>query len=286
VSVNRIRHFRQKAGLTQRKLAELSRTSQQQIQRIEAGVQSARLELAARLCSALNQNVEVVFPGTKKPLEKFRTAVKAGRHTDFDDRSTPVMEKAGLDVEPEVWFLKVWLRSQPNAEVFPISGIEQKRLWRLLQEGVAPGFAVFDSEDERIAINPSQLLVWHFLWEGSLALRDPTPKKFPGLVVFLADRAEPLEFEIDDDDTEFGPEENDGRGTQLQRLFFDLETFGTDPESVLSFEDQGGEEVFLRASDVKLLRVPLSAVEPRLAEAEAAGRESEPVTSHEKVRTE
>jgi transcriptional regulator with XRE-family HTH domain len=271
--LNRIRHFRQKAGLTQRQLAALSGTSQQQIHRIEAGVQSARLELAARLCSALNQNVEVVFPGTKKPLEKFRTAVKAGTHTRFDDHSTAVMEKAGLDVEPEVWFLKVWLRSHTNAEIFPISGIEQKRLWSLLQEEKAFGFAIFDSEGERIAINPRHLLVWQLLWESSLGVRNSHEQKFAGLVVLLSDRTEPLEFEIGEDDAEFGPEENEGRGTQFQRLFVDLETWDLESDNVVSFEDNDGEEVFLRTSDVKLLRVPLSAVEPKLAEAEIADPE-------------
>jgi hypothetical protein len=195
------------------------------------------------------------------------------------------MEKAGLDGEPEVWFLKVWLRSQTNAETFPISGIEQKRLWSLLQEEKGFGFAVFDSEGERIAINPRHLLAWQLRWESSVALRDSREQNFAGLVVFLSDRIERLEFEIGEDDAEFGPEENEGRGTQFQRLFVDLETCDLESDNIVSFEDIDGEEVFLRTSDVKLLRAPLSAVEPKLAEAEIADPEFENDIEDEKART-
>jgi hypothetical protein len=244
------------------------------------------LELAARLCSALNQKVEVVFPGTKKPLQKFRAALSTGEIARLDDQSTGVMEKAGLDVEPEVWFLEVWLRSQATAEVFPISGIEQKRLWSLLQEDRPLGFAVFDSEGDRIAINPRHLLVWHLHWESSLGPRYSSDQKFAGLTVFLSDRNKPLQFEIGEDDVEFGPEENEGRATQFQRLFVNLETCDLQSENIVSFEDINGEEVFLRCSDVKLLRVPLSAVEPKLAEAEMQDLESEDGIDHETVGTE
>jgi hypothetical protein len=160
------------------------------------------------------------------------------------------MEKAGIDVEPEIWFLKVWLRFQTEAEVFPISGIEQKRLWSLLQEDTSLGFAVFDSQGERIAINPNYLLAWHLLWESPLGQRDPSVEEYAGLTVLLSDRQDALEFEIDYDTEVLGPE-NAGRGTQFQQLFVDVELGGMDSGAVLSFEDTDGEEVFLRASDVK-----------------------------------
>jgi DNA-binding XRE family transcriptional regulator len=66
VKKNRIQELRTALGLTQRQLASMVGTSQQQIQRLETGLQAARLDLAARICSALGKPIQQVFPATKK----------------------------------------------------------------------------------------------------------------------------------------------------------------------------------------------------------------------------
>ena len=65
---NQIKVLREKKGLSQRQLATLVGTSQQQIQRIETGKQSIRFGLALEVCKALEMPMETVFPQTKKVL--------------------------------------------------------------------------------------------------------------------------------------------------------------------------------------------------------------------------
>ena len=70
VTQNKIKQFRSKRGMTQRQLAGAVGTSQQQIQRIESGVQAARFEVALKICAALDASMEQVFPAARTILKK------------------------------------------------------------------------------------------------------------------------------------------------------------------------------------------------------------------------
>ena len=266
---NRIRLLRQKKGLTQRQLAEAVGTSQQQIQRIEAGVHSARLEVAARICAVLGETMMAVFPGTKRALAR---ALKKDDLVLWKYPRAPKlvakMERAGIDMDPEAWTLKPWLRGRGDPAFFSISGIEQKRLWDVLQEHTGSGFVVFDSDNERVALNCRHLVVWQFLWDTPVNRGDPTEKNPESLTVLTAGQSQPLEFDINGDEEAFDSEKP-GSSMQLQSLLITLELFG-DQEETVSFADADDEEVFLRTSDVILLKVPLWAVEPKLGEAQTA----------------
>jgi DNA-binding XRE family transcriptional regulator len=77
---NQISRFRKAQALSQRALAQKVGTSQQQIQRIEAGVQSTDLDLAARIADALSSPLEKVFPELMR-LKKPKGKKKSNRIT-------------------------------------------------------------------------------------------------------------------------------------------------------------------------------------------------------------
>ena len=68
--LNRIRGFREELGLTQRALAEKIGTSQQQIQRIETGVQSVRHDLALKISAVLGASVGALFPAISEAVQR------------------------------------------------------------------------------------------------------------------------------------------------------------------------------------------------------------------------
>jgi transcriptional regulator with XRE-family HTH domain len=63
--MNNVRTIREAKGLTQRELAKLAGTSQQQIDRLEKG-QSPFLELAWKVALALESGLEELFPEEMK----------------------------------------------------------------------------------------------------------------------------------------------------------------------------------------------------------------------------
>lgn len=65
---NRIRVVREELGLSQQALATKIGTSQQQVQRIEAGMQSVRHDLALKICAALGTPIGKVFPRIDKAV--------------------------------------------------------------------------------------------------------------------------------------------------------------------------------------------------------------------------
>ena len=60
---------------------------------------------------------------------------------------------AGIDADPELWIIELWLRNK-KPKCFFISAIEYKRLHSLLQDTLdRNAFVVFDSEGWRVALN-------------------------------------------------------------------------------------------------------------------------------------
>jgi DNA-binding XRE family transcriptional regulator len=153
----KIRALREKKGLTQRQLAKVVGTSQQQIQRIETGVQAPRFDLAARICSALKTPMEQVFPTTKKPIAALRRKGLSAESIFRDNEFGAGMEAAGIDMDPAVWTFKLRLRGGAM-KMFPVSGPEKNRLWSAVQDPTE--FVVFDSSGEtsRPELEPPSLL--------------------------------------------------------------------------------------------------------------------------------
>lgn len=72
---NNIKQLRTQLSITQRELAFMVGTSQQQIQRIESGKVAARLGLAQAICSALDKPLNAVFHGGENTLKKSAQSV-------------------------------------------------------------------------------------------------------------------------------------------------------------------------------------------------------------------
>jgi transcriptional regulator with XRE-family HTH domain len=260
---NRVRELREARRLSQRKLAELVGTSQQQIQRIEAGLQAARIDLALKIAKALGGSLADVFPGLKGALGR------RGRHRldpealDDDEGPGQAIAEAGVHPGPNAWSVRCLLRGGGEVEA-PIASSDRRRLRECLGQGRGKDGAFFawDSKGIRLLLNPRHLLLAHLIFEPGQSTEDE-----PGKVgldqpvsVFLADRAEPMCFEVEGDHRAAS---DGGELGELNSLWLEAEA-GLGGDRFLTFTDVNGEEVWLRAADVALIVVPLWALHPEL----------------------
>jgi transcriptional regulator with XRE-family HTH domain len=282
---NRIKELRKLKGLTQRQLAEAAETSQQQIQRIEAGHQLARFDLATRISAALGQPISKVFPSTAVPLARLiskvfpSTAVPLARlkrreTTLANKKTNEELEAAGLDMEPEVWTVKYRLRGGAEG-TFRISGPDMNRLNSILQSETEDGFVVLPSVDRQYALNVKHLVFCQLLFDRpSIEIEAPREKRCE-VLFHLADQREPLRFDVDPDTSLLDEEKDDPLSVQLQDLFFYAE-MGFDQR--ISFVDWDGERAFFRPDDVSMFSVPLWLIEPNVsdeADEEDQGKEDD-----------
>lgn len=68
---NNIKQLRTQLSITQRELAYMVGTSQQQIQRIETGKVAAKLGLAQAICKALDKPLNIVFLESDQLINDF-----------------------------------------------------------------------------------------------------------------------------------------------------------------------------------------------------------------------
>jgi DNA-binding XRE family transcriptional regulator len=277
---NNVRHFREKAKLSQRELAAKVGTSQQQIQRIEAGVQAVRLDLAADICKALNTNLGEVFPQAELPIAR---AKKRGGGNDQpllrlhqDEASSEELENAGLDADPKRWIFRFALRNGFEADLL-VSGPDYSHLWRRVQFVKRRNFLVFDSGDYRYAINGDHLLFCQFLFEARQLNCWEVPEGIDDRThtwVYLATREKPFEFGLD---LAEGSEDEDSDINEWQYIFMHLDGLfqGADEVDQISFLDEDGERAFFRTDDVALIKTSLTAVEADVADAMMRGYEEE-----------
>lgn len=254
---NQLREHRKKKGLTQRKLAELIGTSQQQIQRIESGILAARLDLAIKICAALETPLDALFPGTTKLLKKAKAERQATRSLP-EDAWEEMSESSGVEGDPRSWFLKVLLRGHRKEIIVPISAADERRLFSCLQgESELDPFVVFDSDGDRIAMSVRDVVSCQFLYEIGL-LEKSREKESYHAEVFYSNNPTLWRYPVDTD--RGSPEDEDDPGC-FRSIFFYLET-SIEPGDRLIFEDGDGEYVFMRAGDLAMLRVPLHIMFP------------------------
>jgi DNA-binding XRE family transcriptional regulator len=245
---NRIKELRAKSRLTQRELAEKAETSQQQIQRIEAGVQAVRVDLAMKIAKALNAQLPDVFPIGPPPSNL--------RGAKLEEAFEEKMAEVGLDHDSRHWRASYRVRGGASGWL-SISSIDKRRL-RYIVAGQREGFMIFDAEDMRYAIQHKHLMYMHFLFETPNVIVEKKEQPESGFKAqfYLIDSPEPLEFDVDPDKKEDG---------QLGWLF--KAAAGDDDEDPIHFTNADGEEVFLRRDDVAMFSIPLHCVEPRLRKA-------------------
>lgn len=267
---NKIRALRLKNGISQRELAKSVGTSQQQIQRVETGQVAARLELATKLSHALGVPLTVLFPGSQKALGEFSKEVKEEPRYLPSNKAYAELERSGIEADPRVWTILIRLRGHGGAIEFEIEPAEKRRLFQLIQEenpsDGSMSFVLFDTKHERVAVNLHELTYCHFLFDGPAALvppkhdlQDPMEKD---VVVYLSGHSDPLEFGVDPDVG--SPDDEDDEGS-FRSIFFRMETHVEETDRFY-FKDEDGEDVFLRAGDLALLRVPLWVILPERLE--------------------
>lgn len=261
---NRVQKFRKAKGLSQKQLAELVGTSQQQIQRIENNLITAKLEVAIKLAHALDKPLNSVFPGSGKALDALQNGPAKSRSAGLDD-----LRNTGIEGDSRIWFFKVHLRGHAEPMVFRIPTSEKDRLYLNVQDetdhlGDGVAFVVFDTLTERIALNLSEVLYCQFLYEIGPFYQEAEEEEewsctatvyFNSVVspLFLS-----LEPEYEDQDSDMG---------QCHYIFSMVE-LDTAPGDTYRLIDADGDDTFIRIGSVALLSVSLTAIEPPLEDME------------------
>lgn len=268
---NKVKAIRTKLGWSQRHLATLAGTSQQQIQRIESGRATARLDMATKICEALGSPLNTVFPGSVSAIRKVREEMDASKLTPGSDEWSMV-RKTGIELDPRTWFFKAQLNGHQETMTFCISSQEHDRLFSSIQDESgsedAMSFVVFDTESHCIALNLSDLAWCQFLYEAPIGQviaeksaneEDDSNGDFNNTaLIFMTGNQTPAAFSVEPE-SHHRPDEDDMG--DFQNIFFMLE-HSPSASDRLAFEDVDGETVFLRCGSISLLKVPLWIVTP------------------------
>lgn len=254
---NRVQKYRKAKHLSQRQLADLAGTSQQQIQRIEKGLITTRLETAIRIAQALDKPLNSVFPGAAKALEKVDAEIDS---TYEPDEGWKALREAGVEGDPRTWYFKVLMRGHTEPFMFQIPSQEKSRLYTAVQsehELIGVPFVVFDTDAHRIAINLSELSYCQFLFELEDKPAIDIEESYT-VEVFFSGSTTPLTLEVE---PEFCDENDLDDVGQCGHIFYMLDM---DSEAAFRYRliDQDGEDAFIRTGDISIFKVPLAVVEP------------------------
>lgn len=256
---NNIKQLRTQLSITQRELAFMVGTSQQQIQRIETGKVAAKLSLAQAICNALDKPLNVVFPESDRLISDFR---KKRRKTDED---LEVIATSGIEMDSGLWTVKLWLQGQQDYLLLPISAADKRRFYYHFQEQTAPNtdrFFVFDSSGYRYALNMREVVFHQFLSDGFTPImseeEDDNADDYFNVHITLVNGGPVIPLSVESDAPQ--NEETDDIG-QLN-VFFD--TLDYEPETTDRFmiTDEDGEDAFIRIGSIAMVRVALDALEP------------------------
>ena len=256
---NKIKELRTQLSITQRELADMVGTSQQQIQRIETGKVAAKLGLAQAISAVLKKPLSAVFPDSDKLLKKLRN-----QGSRSDDELENIAAN-GIEMDGCIWTVKLWLRGQQDYLLLPISPADKRRFYSHFQESVVPDrelFFVFDSEQHRYALNAREVIFHQFLLDGFTPVPDDEDSdgsegSFGNVHITMVNGGPVIglycESEVSDDG------EIDDIG-QLNAIFDILES---EPESTERYQltDIDGEDAFIRIGSIAMVRIDLDALE-------------------------
>lgn len=266
---NRIRTLRTKKNLTQRQLAEQAGTSQQQLQRIEAGKQAARYDIAMKICAALGAaSMEEVFPETKMPLAKARKSSDYRLALLNDPELSDALANGGVEADIMERGIKYLFRNGLTGS-YTFSAQENRRLFSSIQRtNPDDRFVVFDTSTHRVAINLDHLVFSQFLFDPPDDSAENEEAEDSTIIsVYTTVGTEPLTFGVEPDCVNLGENPEAEEEAQLQHFFFDLELF-PEPNQLVSFEDEDGERAFFRVDEVVMVTAPLWLLGTSLEEVE------------------
>lgn len=275
--MNRIRKFREQKHLSQRGLAKILGTSQQQIQRYEVGASPVRLDFAMRLSKVLDVEAVQLFPEIKTQLAKLRKSKNGSTENAMDE----ALRAGGVEADPTVWTAKMMLRGGVERK-YRISVSDRRRLENILREWhedlpEPPGgpFFYFSSTKCCALVNLDHLLGCHILFDAPF--EEPETQEPCGNVdVWLVSGTEPLNFEIDPDDRQDLDAQEIGNESGFAASFLmGLDQFGY-YSSFAEFRDIDGETAHFRTRDILLVEAGLSAVYPNLVTDDDDETQAEP----------
>ncbi len=261
MSKNKVRQIRLHLSLTQRELAEKAGTSQQQIQRIEAGKIATNIKLANSISNALGKPLEAVFPQAAKALKRLREDMAASHYLP-DDEQWSVVEKAGIEADPRTWFLQVLLNGHKEVIEFQISASQQRRLYSVMQsEDSLARFVVFDTARDCVALNLQEVAFHQFLYEPPTVqfisspenTEDDEHERDSARLTFLGGHQ--IRLGVDRD----RPDDEDDTG-QLGGIFTMLDGGAYEDNERFLITDDSGENAFIRVGSLAMLQVPLWAL--------------------------
>ncbi len=256
---NNIKQLRTQLSITQRELAYMVGTSQQQIQRIETGKVAAKLGLAQAICNALDKPLNIVFPESDQLINDFH---KKCRKTD-EDLETIVT--SGIEMDSGLWTVKLWLQGQQDYLLLPISAADKRRFYYYFQEKNAPNterFFVLDSSEYRYALNMREVVFHQFLSDGFAPImseeEDDYEDDYFNVHITLVNGGPVIPLSVEPDAPQ--NEEADDIG-QLNAFF---EKLDSEPETTDRYmlTDEDGEDAFVRIGSIAMVRVVLDALEP------------------------
>lgn len=254
---NRISQLRKSRGLTQRALADRADTSQQQVQRIEAGVQGVRLELANRIAAALGCDLEEIFPSLAKRGKDTQKSRLTSDRTKFIE--------VGLDPDPNHWTVKFFV-SDGRVFLYEVPSEEKDRLEKIISRG-SSGIIVFTTSKHWVALNSAKIAATQFLFDRGEFHESNTDENHE-LMLHLVGAEKPIIFGVHPDTAPLD-DDDDGFSSQLQRLFLELEM--NLENEIVSFDDEDNERVYIRPAEFLAIEVPLICCEPALWNAEFDG---------------
>ncbi|EJH7015971.1 helix-turn-helix transcriptional regulator [Salmonella enterica] len=256
---NNIKQLRTQLSITQRELAFMVGTSQQQIQRIETGKVAAKLSLAQAICNALDKPLNVVFPESDRLINDFR---KKRRKTDED---LEAIATSGIEMDSGLWTVKLWLQGYQDYLLLPISAADKRRFYYYFQEKTAPNterFFVFDSSEYRYALNMREVVFHQFLSDGLRPIvdeeDDACEDDYFNVHITLVNGGGEIPLCVETDVPQ------NGEGDDIGQLNAFFETLDGEPETTDRYmlTDEDGEDAFIRIGSIAMVRVALDALEP------------------------
>ena len=245
---NNIRTLRVAKGLSQTELAEMIGTSQQQIQRIEAGRQAIRLDLALGVAEALGQRLERIFPAAADALEGRRMTSSADREWAIQGRREE-LEASGIEPGNGVWWIQPRLRCGAEPLLL-VDKAEWDRLFSCLQDNPqqcdSPMLGLRTRTHE-VVINRSHIVSCEMGFDVGdqdyqIDLSDSAVQ------VWTTGSPEPVKIDVKPDDV---------RGEDLEPIagrLFDLVSGSIYP-GMISFQDLEGDYKWVNQDDLELLAV-------------------------------
>ena len=267
---NKVKQYRQTTKLSQRRLAELVGTSQQQIQRLETGNAPVRLDIGTQICKALQQPMNVLFPGSANAIKNADNERKRSGFLELD--AWKDVRESGLEPDMRVWTIKIGLRGYEEPLCYGIPAGEKSRLFKEIQKEESAyaeesPFVVFESTERMVAINLRELNYCYFQFERAdiaerIALSEKISKADAELdttnaMVYSVGGGKPLLLDLlideqfDEDDDEMG---------ECRGVFYELQN-DFDNSNKIFLTNSDGETAVIRVGNLALLDIPLLVLE-------------------------